>query len=75
MQVITELNEEVRLTRRETQVLRLLARGRTYSQAARELGMSANTVGTHVKNAYQKLGVHCVAAAVVRAIQLGVIEV
>jgi LuxR family transcriptional regulator, maltose regulon positive regulatory protein len=66
---------KVQLTRRETQVVRLLARGRTYVQVADELGMSANTVGTHVKNAYLKLDVHNAASAVVRAIQLGLIDV
>jgi LuxR family transcriptional regulator, maltose regulon positive regulatory protein len=65
---------KVQLTQRETQVVRLLARGRTYVQVADELGMSANTVGTHVKNAYLKLDVHNAASAVVRAIQLGLIE-
>ena len=41
------------LTVREIEVLRLIARGCTYSRVARELGMSAHTVGTHVKNAYR----------------------
>ena len=66
-----ELN--VRLTAREADVLRLLARGRTYSQAAAELGMSAHTVASHVKNAYRKLDVHSAAAAVLQAVRLGLI--
>ena len=66
-----ELN--VRLTAREADVLRMLARGRTYSQAAEELGMSAHTVSTHVKNAYRKLDVHSAAAAVMQAVRLGLI--
>ena len=61
---------EVRLTEREAEVLRLIARGRTYAQAAAELGMSPHTVGTHIKNAYRKLDVHSAAAAVMRAIEL-----
>ena len=60
----------VRLTLREAQVLRLIARGCTYEQAADRLGMSANTIGSHIKNAYRKLGVHSAAAAVMRAIEL-----
>jgi DNA-binding CsgD family transcriptional regulator len=63
----------VRLTEREAEVLRLLARGRTYAQAAAELGMSAHTAGTHVKNAYRKLDVHSAAAAVLQAVRLGLI--
>jgi DNA-binding CsgD family transcriptional regulator len=66
-----ELN--VRLTAREADVLRMLARGRTYSQAAAELGMSAHTVASHVKNAYRKLDVHSAAAAVLQAVRLGLI--
>ena len=66
-----ELKE--RLTAREADVLRLLARGRTYAQAAEDLGMSAHTVATHVKNAYRKLDVHSAAAAVLQAVRLGLI--
>ena len=66
-----ELN--VRLTAREADVLRMLARGRTYAQAAAELGMSAHTLASHVKNAYRKLDVHSAAAAVLQAVRLGLI--
>lgn len=64
----------VRLTVREAQVLRLIARGCTYAQAAERLGMSAHTVGTHIKNAYRKLDVHSAAAAVMRAIELRLLQ-
>ena len=63
----------VRLTARESEVLRLLARGRTYAQAAVELGVSAHTVTAHVKNAYRKLDVHSAPAAVLQAVRLGLI--
>ena len=63
----------VRLTAKEADVLRLLARGRTYAKAAEELGMSPHTIGTHVKNAYRKLDVHNAAAAVLQAVRLGLI--
>jgi DNA-binding CsgD family transcriptional regulator len=69
------LDLTVRLTGRETDVLRLLARGRTYARAAAELGMSTHTVTTHVRNAYRKLDVHTAAAAVMRAVELRLIEV
>ncbi len=62
----------VALTPRELDVLRLLASGCTYWQAALRLGVSTNTVITHIKNAYRKLEVHTAAAAVTRAMQLGV---
>jgi DNA-binding CsgD family transcriptional regulator len=61
------------LTLRETDVVRLLGTGRSYAQIAAQLGISAHTVASHVKNAYRKLDVHCAAAAVMRAIELRVI--
>jgi DNA-binding CsgD family transcriptional regulator len=63
----------VRLTGREVEVLRLIARGCTYARVADRLGMSANTVGSHIKNTYRKLDVHSAAAAVMRAIELHLI--
>ena len=65
-----EVRVVVRLTGREAQVLRLIARGCTYVQVAAALGISAHTVCTHVKNAYRKLEVHSAAAAVMRAVEL-----
>ena len=58
------------LTPRELDVLRLLAQGCTYYQAAQALGVSPHTVQTHVKNIYRKLGVHSARAAVWRATEL-----
>ena len=60
----------VRLTGREADVLRLIARGCTYVQVAVALGISAHTVGSHIKNTYRKLEVHSGAAAVMRAVEL-----
>jgi DNA-binding CsgD family transcriptional regulator len=68
------MENTVQLTGREAQVLRLIARGCTYAQAARQLGMSAHTVASHVKNLYRKLDVHSAAAAVMRAVELRLIE-
>jgi DNA-binding CsgD family transcriptional regulator len=64
------LDEPARLTPREYDVLRLIARGCTYAQAADRLGVSLHTVCSHVKNAYRKLGVRSGAAAVMRAVEL-----
>ena len=58
------------LTRRESEVLRLLARGRSYGEIAVQLGVSVNTVATHIKKMYLKLDVHTAAAAVMRAVEL-----
>ena len=62
------------LTPRESEVVRLLAQGCTYEQVADRLGVSPHTVTSHIKNAYRKLGVRCAAAAVMRAVQLRVVE-
>ena len=72
--LMNEVALTVRLTGREAEVLRLIARGCTYAEVAEQLGMSAHTVGSHIKNAYRKLGVHCAAAAVMRAVQLRLLE-
>ena len=64
------LDEAARLTRREIDVLRLIAHGCTYQQVADQLGVSLHTVGSHIKNAYRKLGVRSAAAAVMRAVTM-----
>jgi len=65
--------EVVRLTPRESDVIRLISHGCTYVQAADRLGVSLHTVTSHVKNAYRKLGVRSGAAAVMRAVELRII--
>ena len=47
-----------RLTDRERQVLDFLVQGASTTKIATELGVSANTVRTHVQNVLHKLGVH-----------------
>lgn len=61
------------LTVREAHVVRLLASGCTYAQIAAHLGISVETVGSHIKNTYRKLDVHCAAAAVMRAVELNLL--
>jgi DNA-binding CsgD family transcriptional regulator len=46
------------LTARERDVAALLLQGRTQPWIARSLGISENTVGTHMRHIYQKAGVH-----------------
>lgn len=64
------LTQPACLTAREAEVLRLMARGRTYVQIGEELGVSCHTVASHIKNTYRKLGVRSGAAAVMRAVEL-----
>ena len=62
------------LTGRERDVLRLLASDLDGPSIARELVLSLNTVRTHTKNLYAKLGVTNRRAAVTRAHQLNLLS-
>lgn len=46
------------LTARETEVLTLIAQRKTRSEIEQELFLSQNTVKTHVRHIYAKLGIH-----------------
>jgi DNA-binding CsgD family transcriptional regulator len=61
------------LTSRETEVLGLATRGMKTRQIAGGLCVSTQTVRTHFKNIYQKIGVHSRTEAVVYALQQGLI--
>ena len=53
---VTVTNTEM-LTEREKQIAELMLKGRTCKMIASELYLSENTVKTHIKNIYAKLGV------------------
>lgn len=57
------------LTTREVEVLRLVCRGNSNRIMAAELGLSIKTVGRHVENIYNKIGVSSRAAAALFAIE------
>lgn len=50
--------EQYQLTPRESEVYSLMVRGRNAGYINEELGISINTVKTHVSNIYKKLEVH-----------------
>ena len=56
--VVRGLADETGLTQRETEVCALLAQGRNGVYVQQQLGVSYNTVKTHVSHIYAKLGVH-----------------
>ncbi len=58
-----------RLTRRELEVLRLLACGSSASVVAQTLGINTTTVRNHIEHILGKLGVHSRLEAVVHAAQ------
>jgi DNA-binding CsgD family transcriptional regulator len=63
------------LTRRELEVLRLLARGLTNQQLAAVLGISEHTVKFHVSSVLGKLGAQSRAEAVALGYRLGLVSV
>lgn len=62
------------LSRREMEVLHLVADGKTTRQVAHELGISFKTAACHRSNIMAKLEVHETASLIRRAIRWGLIE-
>jgi DNA-binding NarL/FixJ family response regulator len=65
---------EANLTDRETEVLRLIARGRSNSEIAADLFLGVETVKTHVRNVLAKLGARDRVQAVITAYESGFIR-
>ena len=61
------------LTAAELRVLEALPQRLTYADMAAQLHLSLNTVKTHLRHIYMKLGVSSRAAAVKRAASMGII--
>jgi DNA-binding NarL/FixJ family response regulator len=66
--------EVPKLSEREVEVLKLAGQGLKTSEIAQELFISNRTVESHVQVACQKLGVRGRTAAVVKAIEIGLIS-
>ena len=60
-------NPQTPLTDRETDVLKHLAKGKTYDYVARDLSISKDTVKTHIKHIYEKLQVSNKSEALLKA--------
>jgi DNA-binding NarL/FixJ family response regulator len=63
-----------RLGERKIHVLQMLAKGLTYDQIGTGLGISVNTVRSHVREIYEALQVSSKVEAVMVAVELGLIE-
>lgn len=61
------VNPNSPLTKRETEILTLIAEGKTYTQISEELFISKETSKTHIKNIYSKLQVKCKSEAIAKA--------
>ncbi|MEM8694959.1 MAG: LuxR family transcriptional regulator [Pseudomonadota bacterium] len=66
--------EDLSLSKRETEVLEWVARGKSNSAIADILGISPNTVDTHLRRIYEKLGVSDRTTAAIRGIGCGLID-
>jgi DNA-binding NarL/FixJ family response regulator len=63
------------LTRRETEIIRALARGMTDRQIANSFGIAEKTVRTHTSSIYKKLHIFDRTQAVIYAVREGLIDV
>lgn len=63
------VNPNSPLTKRETEILSLIAEGKTYTQISDELFISKETSKTHIKNIYAKLQVKSKSEAIAKANQ------
>jgi DNA-binding NarL/FixJ family response regulator len=61
------------LSEREAEILRLVAKGLGFAAVSEVLGISQNTVITHIKRIYRKLAVHSRGEAVYEAQALGLL--
>jgi DNA-binding NarL/FixJ family response regulator len=61
------VNPNSPLTRRETEILRMVAEGKTYIQISEKLFISKETAKTHIRNIYLKLQVNTKSAAIEKA--------
>lgn len=59
------------LSARETEVLKLIAKGLRNSDVAIALGLAETTIATHIKSVYRKLGISSRAEAALHASRLG----
>jgi DNA-binding NarL/FixJ family response regulator len=65
---------EAPLSRRETEILQMVAYGSTTKEVAHDLGISPHTVKTHLERIFEKLGANDRAQAVAIAIRRGIVE-
>jgi DNA-binding NarL/FixJ family response regulator len=71
--LVSRMRSPVELSRREIEVLRLVARGRTNAEIGRELLISEATVKTHLLRTFGKLQVSDRTAAVTTALERGIL--
>lgn len=63
------------ISKREEEVLQLIAQGQSTAEVAEQLFISAKTVKNHLANIYEKLDSRDRTQAVVRAVRMGIIRI
>ncbi|MFN8286736.1 MAG: helix-turn-helix transcriptional regulator [Chitinophagales bacterium] len=71
---MTTLNNELKLSNRETEVLKLAAAGLTTNQIAEKLYLSPNTIESHRRSMIKKAGVKNMSAVIFCAMSAGIIQ-
>lgn len=69
---LPEVTPDVPLSKRETEVLTLIAKGQSQKQIASQLDISTHTVSEYIHNIYSKLEVQNAPAAVAKAYRSGI---
>jgi DNA-binding NarL/FixJ family response regulator len=69
-----DAGSDIGLGEREAEILTLVAKGFNFSEIGRMLGISVNTVKTHIYRVYQKLSVHSRSEAVYEATRMGLLD-
>lgn len=64
-----QLNKDFNLTKREHEILSFLVEGLSYKMIAERCNVSTSTVNSHIQNIYEKLQVHTVVEAVMKAVE------
>jgi DNA-binding NarL/FixJ family response regulator len=67
-------SESIALTKRQLEVLHLLAEGKSTAAIAGELGLSRTTVRNYIANVLAALGAHSRLQAVIAARKAGILE-
>ena len=69
-----QLDRKIKLSKKQQEILELFSEGYNREDIVDEMGISLNTVKTHINNLYTKLDVQNKAEAVTKAKELGMIE-
>jgi DNA-binding NarL/FixJ family response regulator len=74
MTMVRQLEDEVRLTDRESEVLQRVAKGYTLPEIAQQFGLSRHTIADYIKQIYRKLNVSSRAEAALEAARRGLVN-